>query len=392
MQPPGANVVVVRYGEIGTKSRQVRGWMARQLMENLGALLADRGLTGELVRSDARILIETTEPEVAAVTAAATDAVGVISASAARRVEPTMDAITAALADTARECYDGGSFAVDAQRSGGQSFTSEEIERRGGTAVWEAIEDRFEPEVDLENPDLTFGVDCRHEEAFVFLGKHPGPGGLPLGSQKPFVALVSGGIDSPVAAYEVMTRGVPIVPVYLDLGEYGGADHRARAISTVGTLARLAPNFEMDVRVVPAGDAVVEIVEHLDRGRMLAFRRYMFRVAEHVAEEAGAVGIVTGEAIGQKSSQTAQNLAVTSAATELPVHRPLVTVDKTEITDRARELGTFTDSTLPAGCNRFAPDRAETNAIRSRQREVEPDGLFEWAKRDAAAAELVSPR
>lgn len=392
MKPPGADTVVVRYGEIGTKSRQVRGWMARQLVENLGALLADRDLSGDVERRDARVVIETDERQVEAVTDAATDAFGVTSASAARRVEPDVDAITTALSEAAREVYDGGSFAVDAQRSGDQSFTSEDIERQGGTAVWEAVADEFDPEVDLEQPDLTFGVDCRHAEAFVFLEKRPGPGGLPLGGQKPLVALVSGGIDSPVAAYESMRRGAPIVPVYLDLGDYGGPDHRARAISTVGTLARLAPNFDMDVRVVPAGDAVDGMVEHLEKGRMLAFRRYMFRVAEHVAEATDAVGIVTGEAIGQKSSQTTQNLAVTSAATDLPIHRPLVTTDKTDITDRAREIGTFTDSTLPAGCNRIAPDQAETNAIPSRQREIEPDELFDWAERDAAAVEIAPPR
>jgi thiamine biosynthesis protein ThiI len=134
------------------------------------------------------------------------------------------------------------------------------------------------------------------------------------------------------------------------------------------------------------------MVEHLEKGRMLAFRRYMFRVAEHVAEATDAVGIVTGEAIGQKSSQTTQNLAVTSAATNLPIHRPLVTTDKTDITGRAREIGTFTDSTLPAGCNRIAPDQAETNAIVSRQREIEPDALFDWAERDASAVEIVPPR
>lgn len=392
MKPPGADTVVVRYGEIGTKSRQVRGWMSRQLIENLGALLADRGLSGDVERRDARVIVETTEQDVEAATAAAADTFGVTSASAARRVEPTMDAITAALAQAASEIYDGGSFAVDAQRSGSQSFTSEDLARRGGSAVWEAAQDEFEPEVDLDDPDVTFYVDCRHAEAFVFLEKRRAPGGLPLGSQKPLVALVSGGIDSPVAAYETMKRGAPIVPVYLDLGDYGGSDHRARAISTVGELARLAPNFDMDVRVVPAGDAVAGMVEHLEKGRMIAFRRYMFRVAEHLAEATDAVGIVTGEAIGQKSSQTTQNLAVTSAATDLPTHRPLVTVNKTDISERAREIGTFTDSTLPAGCNRLAPEQAETNAILSRQRELEPDDLFDWARRDADAVETVAPR
>ena len=392
MIPPGADTAVIRYGEIGTKSRGVRGWMSRKLIDNLRALLDDRGVSGSIERREARIIIESTEADVEDATEAAADTFGATSASAARRVEPTVDAVTTALAETAREIYGGGTFAVDAQRSGTHPFTSQELAREGGTAIWKAVDSGFAPEVDLEDPDVTFYVDCRHAEAFVFLKKRRAPGGLPLGGQNPLVALVSGGIDSPVAAYEVMKRGAPIVPVYLDLGDYGGTDHRARAVSTVGELARLAPNFDMDVRIVPAGDAISGMVEHLQNGRIIAFRRYMLRVAEHVAEATNAVGIVTGEAIGQKSSQTAQNLSVTSAATDLPVHRPLLSVDKTDISQRARDIGTFRDSTLPAGCNRIVPDQPETNATPSRQREREPEALFEWAKRDAAAVETVDPR
>jgi adenylyl- and sulfurtransferase ThiI len=234
MIPPGADTAVIRYGEIGTKSRGVRGWMSRKLIDNLRALLDDRGVSGSIERREARIVIESTEADVEDATEAAADTFGATSASAARRVEPTVDAVTTALAETAREICGGGTFAVDAQRSGTHPFTSQELAREGGTAIWTAV--------------------------------------------------------------------------------------------------------------------------------------------------------------GQKSSQTAQNLSVTSAATELPVHRPLLSVDKTDISQRARDIGTVRDSTLPAGCNRIVPDQAETNATPSRQREREPEALYEWAKRDAAAVETVDPR
>ncbi|MFB6096157.1 MAG: tRNA sulfurtransferase [Haloferacaceae archaeon] len=385
--PPGADAVVVRYGEIGTKSRAVRTRMAGRLVENVAALLDDRGVEHTVAHESARIVVRVDEADVATATRAAASAFGVESASAARTVAPEVDAVAAAMADLGRAFYDGGSFAVDAQRGGaGHDFGSEDLAREAGSAIWEAVADDFDPEVDLDDPDHTFYVDCRPQEAFVFLEKRRGPGGLPLGTQEPLVALISGGIDSPVAAYEVMTRGSPVIPLYLDLGDFGGPDHRARAEEVTRTLAAYAPNFDLCLRVAPAGDAVADLVAGMDRGRMLSFRRFMFRLAEHVAEREGAVGVVTGESLGQKSSQTAANLAVTSAATTLPIHRPLLAANKTDIVDRAKGIGTYTDSTIPAGCSQFVPPQPMTRGDRSVLERLEPDDLFERA---AAVAERV---
>lgn len=390
MRPPGADTVLVRYGALGTKSPRVRGRMEDQLVENVEALLSVRGIEGDVERQHARPLVRTTPGDVERAASVAAEAFGVVSTSPAVAVEPTKSVIKNVLARTARECYDRGTFAVDARRATEDlPFTSRDIEEEGGAAVWEAVEGEVKPTVDLDNPDLTFHVEVRSDEAYVFLENVRGPGGLPLGSQGRLIALISGGIDSPVAAYEVMRRGAPVVPVYLDLGDYGGPDHRARAIESVRTLARYAPNFSLRPYVVPAGEDVAHIAERVERGRMLSFRRYMFRVAEKLARRVDADGVVTGEALGQKSSQTAQNLTVTSAATDLPVHRPLLSMDKTDITELAREIGTFEDATIPAGCNRFAPERPETNGRLDRLLEVEPDDLFERAERMADRAELV---
>jgi thiamine biosynthesis protein ThiI len=387
MHPPGADTVVARYGEVGTKSRAVRGRMVERLRGNLAALLEDRGLSGRVEHRQARVVVSTTEADVEAATDAACEAFGVESASPARRVDPTLPAIREALAEAADACHDGGSFAVRAQRAGDHGFTSEDIEREGGSAVWEAVAaGGGDPAVDLEAPDRTYGVDCRPEEAYVFVEKQAGPGGLPVGTQEPVVALVSGGIDSPVAAYETMKRGCPVVPLYLDLGEYGGPDHRARAEEVTRKLAALVPETDMRLRVAPAGEAVADLVVSVERGRMLAFRRFMFAVAEAVAEREGCVGVVTGESIGQKSSQTSANLRVTSAAVDLPVHRPLLTENKNDIVERARAIGTFRDSTVPAGCERFVPATPMTGATLAAVEDVEPDWLFERAEAVGSAA------
>jgi len=391
MHPPGSDVVLVRHGEIGVKSDQVRRKMETRLAGNLNSLLADRGVSGEVDRHRNRIFIHTDEPEAA--TAAATDAFGVVSASPAVTVEPTLDAISAALRDATEVHYEGGTFAVSARRAGEQDahpFASTDIESEGGSAVWETIESMGgEPEVDLDDPGFELFVECREDEAYVFLEKRDGPGGMPLGSQRPVVAMISGGIDSPVAAWQTMRRGCPILPVYVDLGDYGGPDHQARAAATVADLARYAPSYDLDLRIVPGGDVVAELAEETTDTRMLHLRRFVVAVGEAVARETGAVGVVTGEAIGQKSSQTSANLAVTDAAVDLPVHRPCLTMDKTDVIALARDIGTYEESTIDAGCNRVAPSFPETNADLDEVRAIEPADLFSRARDVVAEAEIV---
>jgi thiamine biosynthesis protein ThiI len=393
MHPPGAGTILVRYGEIGIKSPQLRGRMERQLQENLLAVLDDRGFDAGVTRENTRLYVETTPARIDAVTAAVTDTFGVVSASPARRVDPTREAILDALAETAREHYDGQPYAVRADRAGPKSahpFTSPDLEREGGDVVGTvAREADIEPAVDLDDPELTFAVECRQDDAYVFLDRRSGPGGLPLGTQKPLVALLSGGIDSPVAAWLAMKRGAPVYPMYVDLGEYGGVDHRLRAEETTATLGQYAPNFDTRLRIAPAGETIEGMAADLDMYRMLAVRRFMFQIAEAVATDLDAVGIVTGESVGQKSSQTTANLRVTSAATDLPVHRPLLAVDKSTISQRAEEIGTYPDSTIDTGCHLLAPERPATQPPLAQVRDSEPDDLGRRASRVAAQRTLV---
>ncbi|WP_435552550.1 tRNA sulfurtransferase [Natrinema sp. CGMCC1.2065] len=392
MHPPGADTVLVRHGDVNTKSNTVKRYMEDLLAENLEALLSARSIPGEVERRWSRPLIHTESDAVEAATDAATDTFGVVSASPALTTSTEKARILEALAETAREHYDGGTFAVEARRADKSlPYDSEDLGREAGNAIWAAVEDEFEPDVDLDDPDLTFGVEVREDAAFHYLEQRDGPGGLPLGSQEPVIALVSGGIDSPVAAYEMMRRGSPIVPAYVDLGDYGGIDHEARAMETVRLLSDYAPNFDMQVYRIPGGDTVDLLVRQMEQGRMLSLRRFFYRAAETLAERVNADGIVTGEAAGQKSSQTVRNLGVTSRATRLPIHRPLLTWDKQDIVARAREIGTFSDSTIDAGCNRVTPDQVETNARLKPLLEHEPDDLLERAEEAAKNATLVEP-
>jgi thiamine biosynthesis protein ThiI len=388
MHPPGAGTVLVRYGEVGIKSPQLRGRMEQQLQTNLLAVLNDRRLDADVTRENTRLYVDTDPALIDDVTAAVTDTFGIVSASPARRVDPTRAAIMDALVETAREHYTGQSYAVRVDRAGPKSahpFASTELEREGGDVIGAiAREANVEPTVDLDEPELTFAVECRPEHAYIFLDRQSGPGGLPLGTQEPLVALVSGGIDSPVAAWLAMKRGAPVYPLYVDLGEYTGVDHRARVEETVATLGAYAPNYDTRLRVAPAGETIEAIAADLDMYRMLAVRRFMFKIAAAVAADLGAVGIVTGESTGQKSSQTTTNLRLTSAATELPVHRPLLSTDKSTISQRAAEIGTYPDSTIDTGCHLLAPDRPATRPPLEQVRTAEPADLDRRAAQAAA--------
>jgi len=293
MLPPGADAVVVRHGDVGVKSSSVQADMEHRLRDNLEAVLDDRGIPGNVEREWGRLLVRTSAPDAAA--DAAADTFGVVSASPAVSVAPEMDAITDALADTASANYEEGAFAVDARRAGEHAFDSHDVNREGGDAVWQAVEDEFDPEVDLDDPGVTFSVEVRDDDAFVFVETRDGPGGMPLGTQKPLVALVSGGIDSPVAAWAAMKRGSPVVPLYLELGRFGGPDHRARAEETARRLADFAPGEDLRLRVAPAGDAVEKLAERTGRTRMLSYRRFMYRVAEHVAGDDADCADVLGD-------------------------------------------------------------------------------------------------
>lgn len=376
--PPGADVVLVRYGDIGTKSPPVQRSMEDRLVANLRARLERASIDATIEREWTRPVIVPPSGAMEATTDVATDTFGVVSASPARRVESAFVPIIDAIRETAASCYTEGSFAIRARRGDkGLDFTSADIERAGGDAVFDAVPAEVDPTVDLEDPDLTIHVEARREHAYLFKDIVDGSGGLPVGSQDAMVALVSGGIDSPVAAYRVMRRGSPIVPVYFDLGTYGGPDHRARAMEAIARLAAFAGREELDAYVVPAGKAVDRFVEEVDRGRMLVLRRFMFRVADRLADRVGAVGIVTGESLGQKSSQTAANLSATSRVVDRPIHRPLLSYDKAEITDYAKDIGTYRSATIPSGCPSVAPDVVATRATPTWVDRLEPEDIDE---------------
>jgi len=147
----------------------------------------------------------------------------------------------------------------------------------------------------------------------------------------------------------------------------------------------------MRLRVVQAGEFVDDLVAATEATRMLSLRRAMLRAAEGVADDVGAHSLATGESVGQKSSQTGPNVRTTDAAADRPVHRPLLSRDKPEIVEQAREIGTFVDATMNVGCERVAPEYPETNATLERVEAAEPVDLLERAEALAAERSISEP-
>ena len=254
----------------------------------------------------------------------------------------------------------GATFAVRARRRD-KSFplTSHEL----ASLVGRAVQDALGLGVDLTRPDLEVHVEVDKRELFVYTDKVPGRGGLPVGVSGKALVLISGGIDSPVAAYRAMKRGLRCDFVHFSGRPFTGPESIYKAYAHVACLDRFQGASRLFV--VPFGRAQREIASAgAGRLQILAQRRLMVRVAAALADREGAAALVTGDSLGQVSSQTLANLAVVEQAAGLPLLRPLVAWDKSEIVREARDIGTFEIASLPAEdcCQLFSSPVAETRA------------------------------
>ncbi|MDD3245611.1 MAG: tRNA 4-thiouridine(8) synthase ThiI [Methanosarcina sp.] len=358
-----ANVVIVRYGELALKSTGVRNWYEKILMKNIAAMLDSRSIPYSLIRREwGRIFIETTDSRAAG---AAADVFGVVSTSSALITEPDLEsaARTCALLGT-RLIREGESFAIRARRSGNHSFTSADLGRNCGDAVWNALEkEGINPKVDLSSPDKEIFVEMRQNLAYVYLETVKGVGGLPLGTQGSMVVLMSGGIDSPVAAWLMMKRGVMIIPVYCNTSPYAGDTAKERAFDCIRQLQAWAPGYQFTTYELPHGLNLQAFIETCDRkNTCLLCKRMMYREAYEVMKKEGASGIITGSSLGQVASQTAANMHAEIYQLAIPIYHPLIAFDKSEIVDLARRIGTYDISIRPAGGCTAVPERPEVKA------------------------------
>ena len=361
------HVVLVHYHELGLK-RGNRPLFLRHLARNLRRATSDLGPLN-VRQVSGRVLLELDgheHPE--AVRDRVRRVCGVASVSLASRVASTVDAMKAAI-ERQIEGRAFASFRISARRAfKTYPMTSVELNRALGAFVLEKVAAR----VDLREPELEIHVEVMPSETFVYMDRMPGPGGLPVGASGTVAALLSGGIDSPVAAWRMMKRGCRVVFVHFHSVPYLPATSQAKARTLVERLT--AWQYESRLLLVPFGEIQREVVLTVPPpARVIVYRRLMVRIAEALAGERSALALATGESLGQVASQTLESIARIDEAATLPILRPLIGMDKLEITAEAQRLGTFEVSIEPDAdcCTLFVPAHPATRMSEAEVRAVE---------------------
>ncbi|VVB95859.1 tRNA (guanine(6)-N2)-methyltransferase [uncultured archaeon] len=354
------DAILVRYDELALKSKRVRTRYEQILVKNIKAMLnADGCSYSRISREMGRIFIHSEDTE--AVKSAA-KVFGVVSASAVFTCKSDLESAGRLCAEVAaRILKEGQSFAIRSRRAGNHEFTSRDVAVACGDAVFDSINKNVR--VDLDNPDVEIFVEMRQDKAYVFTESVKGVGGLPMGTQGKMVALVSGGIDSPVAAWLMMKRGCEIVPLYLNNDPFSDETTRERAMQCIDVLQKWSPQKKFTIYEAPHGENLLAFLENCDnRLNCVLCRRMMYRIAGEVLKLEDAHGIITGSSLGQVASQTSQNMLAEMYGMEYPIYHPLIGLDKLEITDIARKIGTLGPSTKPATCCMAVPEYPSTAA------------------------------
>ena len=383
--------IVVHYQEIALKGKN-RPWFLGRLVRNLRRALSDLDILA------VRLLMGRIEVQLGpgASREEAGERVrrtfGIANYSFARRTALDLDTIARAILDDLgdRTC---SSFRVSVRRADKRfPMTSPQVEREIGGRIKQARGWT----VDLDEAELTIHVELLTHEAFYFFGKERGAGGLPTGTAGRVTCLLSGGIDSPVAAHRMMKRGCAASFVH-----FHSYPILSRAsMEKARELVQLLTTWQQRSRLylVAFGDIEQQVVLAVPGPmRVIVYRRLMLRIAEKIALARGAKALVTGEVVGQVASQTLENLQVIGSVATLPVFRPLIGMDKEEIMDEARRLGSYPISIIPDQdcCTLFTPrhplTRGRIEHVEAAERALPIDEIVEKAAASAVVEHFEFP-
>ena len=332
--------ILVSYSEIALKSRYVRNQLEKSLSQDIVNILRKHGYENPVVsRKFGRIYVEGVPDEAVDIVS---KVFGVANAMPSTEVELDFDAIVQGIVEEAKLSLNpGASFAVRSRVVGEHPFGSRDIAYKAGSMVLEALADRG-IHVNLDEPDVTLTAEVRDTGAYIYSRIIRGVLGLPYGTQGKAISLFSGGIDSPVAVWMLMKRGVNVLPLFMDQRPYVGDSYVTRAIESFNNISQFVPRNSYRLYSAPMGEVMKRITETSEpRFTCIMCKRSMYRIAEAFAEKHHAQAIVTGESLGQVASQTLSNLFVLSSSISMPVMRPLIGLDKVEIEDIARVFGSY---------------------------------------------------
>jgi tRNA uracil 4-sulfurtransferase len=387
---------IVHYHELALKGRN-RDFFEQRLLHNIRRALNDLGITRiENLRSRIRVVLPERISD-QAVRDRLTRVFGVANFSLAYAVpldlvKPNLDPLTRGIGDAVRQ-RSFETFRVTAKRADKRLvLTSMDVEK----AVGKYLCDVTNKKVKLIDPDLTVYIELLAKDAYYSLEKIPGPGGMPVGVSGKVACLISGGIDSPVAAYRMMKRGCNAVFVHFSGRPLVSRASEEKVRELVQTLT--AHQYHSRLYIVPFGEIQREIVAQAPAPyRVVLYRRLMVRIVGEFAQREQCWGLVTGDSLGQVASQTPENLSVIEEAAELPILRPLIGMDKLEITNQAQQIGTFTTSIEPDQdcCSLFTPPHPSTKTriddIRRVERSFDIGALVKQGMEKADLSEFTFP-
>src|SRR2546425_1537477 len=350
---------LLRYGEIALKG-QNQHFFLEALVRNIRRAVADLG-PAQVHAAFGRI-IATSDADPATVADRLRKVFGVVSFSPVHVVAPTQDEITRAAIDAVERSVDtqphAVTFKVDTRRADKRfPLTSMDTSREVGAAILQ----RF-PHLHarMKEPDVRVQIDIR-DHAYVSTETIPGPGGLPVGTGGKALALVSGGIDSPVAAWLGARRGLTVIPVHFHSFPFTSERSKEKVLDLCRVLAEYTGPLRVWIVFFTEIQRAVQLTVP-DALRIVVMRRMMLRLADQIAGQEHAQALLTGDSLGQVASQTIESIAAINAVTQLPVLRPLVGTDKTEIVARAEAIGTYEISIRPYEdcCSLFVPPHPRT--------------------------------
>ena len=376
------DIILLKLGEIVLKGLNRKSF-EQKLMGNIRRRLAPLG-NFRVYCLQSTVYVEGEEgADMDAAFEAMQQVFGVISLSRAAPCEKNKEAIARLASEYLRdEMESARSFKVESKRSD-KAFpmTSIELSQYVGGELADAYPDTA---VDVHDPELTVHIEVRDLAAYVHAAPVPGAGGMPVGSNGVAVTLLSGGIDSPVSTYMIAKRGVRLIPVHFFSFPYTSQQAKDKVVELGRQLTAYCGRMTMEV--VPFTHIQEEIRDKCPEEYFtLIMRRFMMRIAQHIAEANGAKAIVTGENLGQVASQTMEAMASTQAVTHLPVLQPLIGMDKEEIITIARKIGTFDTSILPYEdcCTVFTPrhprTRPQVSEVEAAESALDVDTLVQEA-------------
>jgi tRNA uracil 4-sulfurtransferase len=372
------DVVLVRYSEIAQKDRWTRSNWEHILAANIAFDLKKSGVEQKVSRVGGRIVVQTRDPRASEIISRI---FGVVSASPAVTTRPEIAEVSKTASELARN-FSPKSFAIRPRRYGGP-ISGEELD----AVVGDAVRENAGAEIDLKNPDLEIFIEARADKVYIFTEVIKGIGGHPLGSQAKMIALISGDISSPVAAWKMMKKGCTLSVLHFDAKPH--ADSAGQALRSAEALAKWASGRKINFIQVPIARGIEAVLSHCPKATCILCKRLMYRAAIEIMKLENCSGIVTGYSLGQVASHTTENILAEQMGIDVPIYHPLIAMDKSEIMDLRKKIGIHDATEKTETCTAAPLDpttRAKLSEIMVQDAEL---GLKDLAKELASEMSII---